>query len=186
MTTPTTRPNLLVISAAIAVILLSGVGIAKMMNWLPTSTSVDVTDTSDANAATDDSSTTDANAKATESASASAQKEICSSCGVVTEITPITQAAAPSGLGAVAGAVVGGVLGHQVGGGSGQKVATAAGVVGGAYAGNAIESKSRTTTSYRVRVRFEDDRRDSFSYAQAPNLSVGTAVRVRNGELIAR
>jgi outer membrane lipoprotein SlyB len=186
MTTPTTRPNLLVISAAIAVILLSGVGIAKMMNWLPTSTSVNVTDTSDANAATDDSSTTDENAKATESASASAQKETCSSCGVVTEITPITQAAAPSGLGAVAGAVVGGVLGHQVGGGSGQKVATAAGVVGGAYAGNAIESKSRTTTSYRVRVRFEDGRRDSFSYAQAPNLSVGTAVRVRNGELIAR
>lgn len=186
MNTPTTRPNLLVMSAAIAVILLSGVGVAKMMNWLPPSTSVDVAAAGDANTASEAASKSAESAKTAESVTVSAQKETCSSCGVVTEITPITQAAAPSGLGAVAGAVVGGVLGHQVGGGSGKKVATAAGVVGGAYAGNAIESNSRTTTSYRVRVRFEDGRRDSFSYAQAPNLSVGTAIRVRNGELVAR
>ncbi len=186
MTTPTTRPNVLIICAAIAVILFSAVGVAKMMDWLPTSNAVDAIAESETSATPEAAAQREDNAKTTEKVAASAQKETCASCGVVTEITPITQAAAPSGLGAVAGAVVGGVLGHQVGGGSGQKVATAAGVVGGAYAGNAIESKSRTTTSYRVRVRFEDGRRDSFSYAQAPNLSVGSAVRVRNGELVAR
>lgn len=43
--------------------------------------------------------------------------------------------------GAVVGAVVGGLLGNQVGGGSGKKVATVAGVVGGAYAGREIDRR---------------------------------------------
>jgi len=163
MTTPTTRPNVLIICAAIAVILFSAVGVAKMMDWLPTSNAVDAIAESETSATPEAAAQREDHAKNTEKVAASAQKETCASCGVLTEITPITQAAAPSGLGAVAGAVV-----------------------GGAYAGNAIESKSRTTTSYRVRVRFEDGRRDSFSYAQAPNLSVGTAVGVRNGELVVR
>lgn len=178
--TPNGRPSLLVIAAAVAVILLSGVGIAKMMDWLPAA--------SPEAAAEEAKAVADASAAKTaeEKAAATQKSEVCSSCGVVTDVSPITQAAKPSGLGAVAGAVVGGVLGHQVGGGDGKKVATVAGVVGGAYAGNAIESKTRTTTSYRVRVRFEDGRRDSFNYAQAPNLDVGTPVRVRNGELVPR
>lgn len=43
--------------------------------------------------------------------------------------------------GMVVGAVVGGLLGNQVGGGSGKKVATAAGVVGGALAGREIDRR---------------------------------------------
>jgi uncharacterized protein YcfJ len=43
--------------------------------------------------------------------------------------------------GAVIGAVVGGLLGNQVGGGNGKKVATVAGVVGGAYAGREIDRR---------------------------------------------
>ena len=187
MTTPTNRPNFLVISAAVAVILISGVGIAKMMDWLPASSTADTSANSDATEVAEGSADSTHSASSTKQvAVASSANETCSSCGVVTEITPVTQAAPPSGLGAVAGAVVGGVLGSQVGGGSGKKVATAAGVVGGAYAGNAIESKTNTTTSYRVHVRFEDGRRDSYSYSQAPNLSIGTAVKVRNGELQTR
>ena len=198
MTTSTTRSNPFVIAAAVAVILFSGVGIAKMMNWLPANNPEAIAEDAKATASTDADANTDQaktetkaavdNAKpaAAEKTVAKAKTEICSSCGVVTDISPVTQAAKPSGLGAVAGAVVGGVLGHQVGGGDGKKVATVAGVVGGAYAGNAIEGKTRTTTSYRVRVRFEDGRRASFSYAQAPNLDVGTPVRVRNGELVPR
>ncbi|MES2720556.1 MAG: glycine zipper 2TM domain-containing protein [Pseudomonadota bacterium] len=179
--TPNGRPSLLII-AAIAVTLLSGVGIAKMMNWLPASTTEEAKAVADTAKATADESSA-----AAEDKTATTQKsEVCSSCGVVTDISPVTQAAKPSGLGAVAGAVVGGVIGHQVGGGSGQKVATVAGAVGGAYAGNVIEGKTRTTTSYSVRVRFEDGRRDSFSYSQAPNLDVGTRVRLRNGELVPR
>ena len=182
--TPNGRPGLLII-AAIAVTLLSGVGIAKMMNWLPASTTEEAKAVADAAKAAADGNAGSVSSS-DEKTAASEQKETCSSCGVVTDISPITHSAKPSGLGAVAGAVVGGVLGHQVGGGDGKKVATVAGVVGGAYAGNAIEGKTRTTTSYRVRVRFEDGRRDSFNYAQAPNLDVGTPVRVRNGELVPR
>ena len=43
--------------------------------------------------------------------------------------------------GAVVGALVGGLLGNQVGGGNGKKVATVAGVVGGAYAGREIDRR---------------------------------------------
>jgi len=189
MTTSTSRTNPLVIVAAVAVILLSGVGIAKMMNWLPANNPDAIAEEAKTAAEADKATADDMSDRAKaaeEKAVAKVKAEICSSCGVVTDISPITQAVQPSGLGAVAGAVVGGVLGHQVGGGSGKKVATVAGAVGGAYAGNAIEGKTRTTTSYRVRVRFEDGRRDSFSYAQAPNLDVGTPVRVRNGELVPR
>lgn len=191
MTTPNSRANPLVITAAVAVILFSGVGIAKMMNWLPTSSPEVNTEVSAEEAkATAEADTAKTEASAVKAAetktTATKQSEVCSSCGVVTDISPVTQAAKPSGLGAVAGAVVGGVLGHQIGGGDGKKVATVAGAVGGAYAGNAIEGQTRTTTSYSVRVRFEDGRRDSFSYAQAPNLDVGTRVRVRNGELVPR
>jgi len=196
MTTPTPngRPSLLIIAAAIAVILFSGVGIAKMMNWLPASTPAEaeaeaVAEEAKASAEADKAKA-DAKTKAAEATeartTATKKSEVCSSCGVVTDISPVTQAVKPSGLGAVAGAVVGGVLGHQVGGGSGKKVATVAGAVGGAYAGNVIEGKTRASTSYSVRVRFEDGRRDSFNYAQAPNLDIGTRVRVRNGELVPR
>lgn len=191
MTTPNSRANPLVITAAVAVILFSGVGIAKMMDWLPTSSpevNAEVSAEEAKATAEADTAKTEASAvKAAETKTAAPKPSaVCSSCGVVTDISPVTQAAKPSGLGAVAGAVVGGVLGHQIGGGDGKKVATVAGAVGGAYAGNAIEGKTRTTTSYSVRVRFEDGRRDSFSYAQAPNLDVGTRVRVRNGELVPR
>lgn len=43
--------------------------------------------------------------------------------------------------GMVIGAVVGGLVGNQVGGGSGKKLATVAGVVGGAYAGREIDRR---------------------------------------------
>lgn len=181
MTTPNSRANPLVITAAVAIILFSGVGIAKMMNWLPTSSPQINAEVS----AEEAKATAEANTAETKT-STTKQSEVCSSCGVVTDISPVTQAAKPSGLGAVAGAVVGGVIGHQIGGGDGKKVATVAGAVGGAYAGNAIEGQTRTTTRYSVRVRFEDGRRDSFSYAQAPDLDVGTRVRVRNGVLVPR
>ena len=56
--------------------------------------------------------------------------------------------------GTVAGALVGGLLGNQVGGGDGRKVATVAGLVGGAYAGRAIDRRHVggrvTTQSQRV------------------------------------
>jgi len=48
--------------------------------------------------------------------------------------------------GTVAGGVVGGLLGNQVGGGSGKKIATAAGAVGGAFAGRKIQENQQNKT----------------------------------------
>lgn len=53
----------------------------------------------------------------------------------------VAVAPSPSGAGAVVGAIAGGLLGSTIGGGSGQVVATALGVVGGAVFGNQVESQ---------------------------------------------
>lgn len=111
---------------------------------------------------------------------------ICHSCGRVESVQVIEQAAQPSGIGMVAGAVLGGVLGNQVGGGNGRKIATVAGAVGGGYAGNEIEKHSRSTSTYQVRVRMEDGEVRTFPYSQQPGWSVGDRVRVVNGQLASR
>lgn len=111
---------------------------------------------------------------------------ICYSCGRVESVQAIKQAAQPSGVGMVAGAVLGGVLGNQVGGGNGRKVATVAGALGGGYAGNEIERNTRSTTSYQVRVRMEGGEVRTFPYTEQPGWSVGDRVRVVNGQLASR
>lgn len=58
--------------------------------------------------------------------------------------------------GAVVGGLAGGLLGNQIGSGSGRAVATAAGVVGGAYVGDRIASGgTRYTTVQRCRTVME-------------------------------
>lgn len=111
---------------------------------------------------------------------------ICHSCGRVESVQVIEQAAQPSGIGMVAGAVLGGVLGNQVGGGNGRKIATVAGAVGGGYAGNEIEKRTRSTASYQVRVRMEGGEVRTFPYAQQPAWSVGDRVRIVDGHLTSR
>lgn len=111
---------------------------------------------------------------------------VCHSCGRVESVQVIEQAAQPSGVGMVAGAVLGGVLGNQVGGGNGRKIATVAGAVGGGYAGNEIEKRTRTTATYQVRVRMEGGEVRTFPYAQQPGWSVGDRVRVVDGQLTSR
>ena len=50
--------------------------------------------------------------------------------------------------GTAIGAVVGGLLGNQVGGGTGKKIATVAGVVGGGYAGNKVQENMQAGDTY--------------------------------------
>lgn len=50
--------------------------------------------------------------------------------------------------GAVVGAVVGGLIGSQVGGGSGKKIATVAGAVGGGFAGREIDERHEGGKKY--------------------------------------
>ena len=50
-------------------------------------------------------------------------------------------------------------------------------------AGNEIERRTKTTTHYEVIVRLSNGGTQTVSYAAPPPFSVGTRVRVENGEL---
>lgn len=54
--------------------------------------------------------------------------------------TPVTVQPQTSGAGALMGAIAGGAVGHNIGGGSGQAIATIAGMIGGAMLGDKIEN----------------------------------------------
>jgi outer membrane lipoprotein SlyB len=112
--------------------------------------------------------------------------KICRNCGTVREVTPIEKKGEGSGAGAVLGGIVGGVLGHQVGSGRGRDVATVAGALGGAYAGNQVEKNKNTVVSWEVRVRLEDGTNQVMRYASEPGFRVGDRVRVEDGRLMAR
>jgi outer membrane lipoprotein SlyB len=107
----------------------------------------------------------------------------CSNCGRVESVVPVQSQASPSGVGVVGGAVVGGLLGNQVGGGTGRTLATIAGAVGGGYAGNEVEKRTRTATTYQVRVRMENGQTRNFPYNSQPNWRQGDRVRVVDGYL---
>jgi outer membrane lipoprotein SlyB len=102
----------------------------------------------------------------------------CLECGVISRIETISEQGESSGAGAIAGAVIGGVIGHQFGGGRGKDLATAAGAVGGAIAGNEIEKSRNSSTYYRVTMDMESGGTRSVNVADATALSLGTKVRV--------
>ena len=107
----------------------------------------------------------------------------CNSCGRVESVHTVQSQADPSGVGVVGGAVVGGLLGNQVGGGTGRTLATIAGAVGGGYAGNEVEKRTRTATTYQVRVRMDNGQVRNFPYNSQPNWRQGDRVRVVDGYL---
>lgn len=198
---PSRRIHPLVACAAISVILVSLTGVAAITGFIPESHGT-AGSTAIAAATTDAMPTAESTIpKAEEKAEATTipavpavQKRqktaqapaICQNCGKVTSIQAVQEAAPPSGVGMVAGAVLGGVIGNQVGGGNGRKLATVAGAIGGGYAGNEVEKRTRTTTTYQVHVRMENGGVRTFQYAQRPAWSTGDRVRVVNGQLSAR
>jgi outer membrane lipoprotein SlyB len=108
----------------------------------------------------------------------------CLTCGTVDSISPVEQQGQGSGAGAVIGGVVGGVLGHQVGKGRGRDVATVAGAVGGAVLGNQIEKGAKTSRSYDIRVRMDNNTFQTVRSDVEPNVRVGDKVRVENGRVV--
>ena len=62
-------------------------------------------------------------------------------------------------------------------------LATIAGAVGGGYAGNEVEKRTRSATTYQVRVRMEDGQTRNFPYNSQPNWRQGDRVRVVDGYL---
>ena len=104
--------------------------------------------------------------------------------GTVANIDVVSADSSTTGVGAVIGGVLGAVVGHQIGGGTGKTLATGAGAVGGALAGNAVE-KSRGTTKnvYRVNIRLDNGQYQQFSYDDVASLRVGDRVRIENGQV---
>lgn len=109
----------------------------------------------------------------------------CIDCGVVTGINTIAAAPnGPTGIGAALGAIAGGVIGHQFGAGNGRRVATLAGALGGAYAGNHYEGSR--VTGYEISVRLDSGELRSFHFDSSPGFSVGDAVRIAGGQVVRR
>lgn len=206
------RIHPLVAAAAVGVLLVSLVGVAAMTGILPNSNSAssqkeaiaalekDAADkAAEAQAAEDKANQArkeaderqaaankaDKQAKR-ESDTKVAQAQICYDCGRIESVRAVQSQAKPSGVGVVGGAVVGGLLGNQIGGGNGKTLATVAGAVGGGYAGNEIEKRTRTETTYQVRVRMEDGKMRTFPYDNQPNWREGDRVRVVDGYLRSR
>ena len=117
-------------------------------------------------------------------AAAAAPVAICANCGVVEAINAIETKGDGSYIGLIAGGVAGAVLGSQVGHGQGTTVAQVIGAAGGAFAGNEIEKRMKTSTHYEVVVRLENGGTQTVSYPAQPGLKVGTRVRVENGALV--
>jgi outer membrane lipoprotein SlyB len=109
----------------------------------------------------------------------------CRNCAtVVSNHTYKREPERASGVGGVGGAVVGGLLGNQVGSGNGRTLATVAGAVGGAYAGNRIERNMKAETYTDVRVKMAAGGYRTFTEKGAPRFRNGERVRVLNGRLV--
>jgi outer membrane lipoprotein SlyB len=113
--------------------------------------------------------------------SAAVAQAPCTDCGQVQSIRFVTEEGKGSGLGAVAGGVLGGVLGHQIGGGTGRTVATIAGAAGGAYVGNTVEKKKKSTSYWLVAIKMDGGTTRSFHYSNDPAVKEGDRVKLVDG-----
>ena len=113
-----------------------------------------------------------------------AQKPVCANCGVVLAVNMVEEEGKGSALGVIGGGVVGGLLGNQVGNGTGRDLATLAGAVGGAFAGNAIEKNAKKTKSYHVVVRMDDGSERNYRQASDPGLMRGEKVKIENDTVV--
>jgi outer membrane lipoprotein SlyB len=109
---------------------------------------------------------------------------VCANCGVVEAVNVVDVKGDGSYLGMIGGGVAGAVLGNQVGSGSAKTIARVLGAAGGAYAGNEIEKRIKTTKHYEVVVRLNNGGTQMVSYTTPPAFTVGSRVRVENGTLV--
>jgi outer membrane lipoprotein SlyB len=187
------RIHPLVATAAVALTLVSLVGVAAITGLLPTSNSTNAPQQQVAESNTAQQAALSKNTDSSQAQSAPrnngstapALAAICQSCGEVQAIRAVQHTPKASGVGIVAGAVLGGILGNQVGSGNGRTLATVAGAGAGGYAGNEVEKSSRTTTSYMVDVRMDNGKLRSFPQS-GEGWRVGDQVRVVNGHLTSR
>lgn len=173
------RTHPLIITAAVAVILASGIAIASMTGLLPNSEA----NSDKQEVAAEQAETKKESAKATSKPAPVKVAAVCKNCGEVTEVRRVVIEGKGSGIGAVAGGVVGGLLGNQVGGGNGRKAMTVLGAAGGAYAGNEIEKNRNASVRYDVVVAFNDGTSGVYAFQNQPNWLPGDRVKVVNGQI---
>jgi outer membrane lipoprotein SlyB len=105
----------------------------------------------------------------------------CNNCGVVKKIETYTEKRSGT-TGAIVGGVVGGVVGNQVGKGDGKKLATVAGVVGGAYAGKKI-AENNDRKDYEITVRMDNGETRVIDQGSIGKIRVGSRVKIRNNKV---
>lgn len=103
--------------------------------------------------------------------------------GTVQAVREIKQPGEHTAMGPIAGGVAGAVIGSQIGGGSGKKVMTVVGALGGALAGRHIEKQARATTRWEIDVRHDSGRQETVLSDVAPASRPGDRVRVVDGRL---
>ena len=114
-------------------------------------------------------------------------QQVCTNCGTVSSIINVSSDGQASGVGAAVGALVGGLVGNQIGGGSGRRIATAAGVVGGAVAGHKIEqNRNGGTQEYDVVVTMDNGGERRIRVGNTGGLTVGSRVSVDGNTIIPR
>lgn len=107
-----------------------------------------------------------------------AQRAQTVTLGYVIGVRPVTiQASQTSGLGVIAGGALGAVTGSAVGGGSGRRITTVGGAVGGAMAGNAIENASMRRQGIEITVRLDSG--DVRVITQEADVPISTGQRVQ-------
>ena len=188
----------LILAAAVAVLLVSGLGAAAILGWLPSSTGKNSDVPLSANGQPMANQSVQAqNPQFNDSPVhrtapvhhpradyvASASPTTCAECGVIDSVNEIDTRGHGSGVGAVGGAVVGGLLGNQVGGGRGRDLATVAGAIGGAFAGNQVEGNVRSTRSFDISVRLNNGSVRTFHQSEQPGWRAGDHVRIVDGSL---
>lgn len=194
MTSPTLRTHPIVIISAIAVAIFALVGTAAIMGWLPKAHTEEgsaapaklVSESSaDKTKAAEEKHTDKAkHAKSNSENTSRSTAPACDNCGVVHSVNLIEKAGEGTGLGAVAGGVAGGLLGNQIGKGTGNTVATVAGMAGGAYAGHQVEKSMKKTHSYKITVRMNDGTDKVFHQNTDPGLAIGEKVKIENGGIV--
>ena len=179
-----TPPHMLMWVAGIAVILFCGTGVAAMMGWLPSSIGQPVDPVAEKLAAS--APATASKPRNVSSSDNGGQRSSCGNCGVIESTRAISTKGEGGAVGMVGGAVVGGVLGNQVGGGRGKDLATVAGAIGGAFAGNEIEKHVNSNKSFETTVLLDDGKRRVFTSATPGQWQAGDRVKIIDGVIHAR
>jgi outer membrane lipoprotein SlyB len=102
----------------------------------------------------------------------------CQDCGVIASISPIRQQGQAGLVGTLGGAAAGGFAGNQFGKGKGKSAMTALGILGGAFAGRAIEQQATATTQYQVFVNMDTGGQRMVTLPSPNGLVAGVRVHV--------